>query len=33
MVARLKDIADDYDDYPEEEKKNILRFYVKKNRN
>ena len=33
MVARLKDIADDYDDYPEEEKRNILRFYVKKNRN
>ena len=33
MAARLKDVADDYDDYPEEEKKNILRFYVKKNRN
>lgn len=32
MAARLKDIYDD-DDYSEEEKDKILRFYIRKNRN
>lgn len=33
MAARLRDVVDDNDDYSEEEKQNILRFYIKKNRN
>jgi hypothetical protein len=33
MPARLSDIIADDDDYPEDIKKQILRFYIRKNRN
>jgi hypothetical protein len=33
MPARLSEIYADDDDYPEEQKKKILRFYIRKNRN
>jgi hypothetical protein len=32
MAARLKDVYDD-DNYSDEEKEKILRFYIRKNRN
>jgi hypothetical protein len=33
MPARLKDIYADDDNYTDDEKEKILRFYVRKNRN